>query len=99
MAFYFFTAFLKRSIHIFISSGLVFNAGLLTTSLDEISTIVSTSLRPLALRVEPVDTRSAIWRASPSDGAIPAKNLDDVIGKTAQVDIFKDQQILWIEIE
>jgi len=41
-----------------------------------------------------------VWvkRPSPGKGAIPAKELDDVIGKTALVDISKDRQILREEV-
>ncbi len=40
----------------------------------------------------------AVKRPSPGPGAIPAKSLDEVIGKTAQTDIPADQQILWEQI-
>lgn len=45
-------------------------------------------------------TRDMVWvkRPSPGNGAIPAKDLEKVIGKVAQVNIPKDKQILWKEI-
>ncbi|HYA39350.1 MAG TPA: N-acetylneuraminate synthase family protein [Candidatus Methylomirabilis sp.] len=47
-----------------------------------------------------VITKDKVWvkRPSPGNGAIPAKDLDKVIGKAAKVDIRKDRQILWQEI-
>ena len=45
-------------------------------------------------------TKEMVWvkRPSPADGAIPAKDLDKVIGKVARADIAKDRQILWAEL-
>ena len=45
-------------------------------------------------------TKDMVWvkRPSPGEGAIPAKDLDKVIGRTAKVDIARDRQILWREI-
>jgi sialic acid synthase SpsE len=45
-------------------------------------------------------TKDMVWvkRPSPGFGAIPAKELDKVIGMTAKVDISKDTQILWVEL-
>ena len=45
-------------------------------------------------------TKDMVWvkRPSPGKGAIPAKELDTVIGTTAVVDISKDRQILRAEI-
>lgn len=40
----------------------------------------------------------AVKRPSPGEGAIAAKHLDEVIGKTAGVDIERDRQILWNEL-
>jgi N-acetylneuraminate synthase len=40
----------------------------------------------------------AVKRPSPGDGAIPAKDLDAVIGRTAAADIAADRQILWAEV-
>lgn len=40
----------------------------------------------------------AVKRPSPGPGAIPAKSLDEVIGKTALSDIAEDKQILWEQI-
>ena len=44
--------------------------------------------------------RAHVWvkRPSPSKGAIPAKDLDWVVGKRAKTDIAKDKQILKKEI-
>lgn len=39
-----------------------------------------------------------VKRPSPGEGAIAAKHLDDVIGKTASASIPADQQILWSEL-
>ncbi len=41
----------------------------------------------------------SVKRPSPGEGAIPAKNLDDIIGKRTIVDIKNNQQILWTEIK
>jgi sialic acid synthase SpsE len=45
-------------------------------------------------------TADMVWvkRPSPGEGAIPAKDLDRVIGKTSRVSIGKDRQILWKEL-
>ena len=45
-------------------------------------------------------TKDMVWvkRPSPGLGAIPAKELDKVIGMTTKVDISKDKQILWEEL-
>lgn len=45
-------------------------------------------------------TKDMVWvkRPSPGAGAIAAKDLDKVIGKTAQIDISKDRQLLWREV-
>ena len=45
-------------------------------------------------------TRDMIWvkRPSPVEGAIPAKELDNVIGRVACAAIGKDRQILWEEL-
>lgn len=45
-------------------------------------------------------TAESVWvkRPSPGEGAIPAKDLKKVIGKTARVDIPRDRQILWAEL-
>jgi sialic acid synthase SpsE len=40
----------------------------------------------------------AVKRPSPGNGAIPAKNLDEVIGRQALSDIDRDVQILWSQI-
>ena len=40
----------------------------------------------------------SVKRPSPGEGAIPAKHLDEVIGKVARGDIAKDRQILWSQI-
>lgn len=47
-----------------------------------------------------VITSDMVWvkRPSPGEGAIPAKDLHQVIGKTARVHIAKDRQILWKEL-
>lgn len=47
-----------------------------------------------------VITSDMVWvkRPTPGEGAIPAKDLHQVIGKTAKVHIAKDRQILWKEI-
>ena len=39
-----------------------------------------------------------VKRPSPGPGAIPAKHLEEVIGKTAKADIEPDRQILWDEV-
>lgn len=39
-----------------------------------------------------------VKRPSPGDGAIAAKHLDDVIGKTATADIARDRQVLWSQV-
>jgi sialic acid synthase SpsE len=46
-------------------------------------------------------TRDMVWvkRPSPGEGAIPAKELDKVIGRTARTTIARDRQILWQELE
>lgn len=41
----------------------------------------------------------AVKRPSPGEDAIPAKHLDDVIGKVARTEIAKDRQILWSQID
>lgn len=45
-------------------------------------------------------TRDMVWvkRPSPGEGAIPAKDLDKVIGRTARTPIARDRQILWQEL-
>jgi sialic acid synthase SpsE len=45
-------------------------------------------------------TRDMVWvkRPSPGEGAIPAKELDNVIGRTARTTIARDRQILWQEL-
>lgn len=40
----------------------------------------------------------SVKRPSPGKGVVPAKHLDDVIGKTATTDITKDRQILWSDL-
>ncbi len=40
----------------------------------------------------------AVKRPSPGEGAIAAKHLDEVIGRTAATDIAPDRQILWREL-
>ena len=47
-----------------------------------------------------VITKDMVWvkRPSPGEGAIPAKDLDKVIGRTATADIVSDRQILWREL-
>lgn len=47
-----------------------------------------------------VITKEMVWvkRPSPGEGAIPAKDLDKVIGRTAGADIVSDRQILWREL-
>lgn len=46
-------------------------------------------------------TKDMVWvkRPSPGPGAIPAKDLERVIGKVAQRNIERDRQLLWQEIE
>ena len=46
-------------------------------------------------------TSEMVWvkRPSPGEGAIPAKDLKMVVGKVAKVNIGKDRQILWKEID
>ena len=39
-----------------------------------------------------------VKRPSPGDGAIAAKHLDEVIGKTATADIARDRQLLWSDV-
>lgn len=45
-------------------------------------------------------TEDMVWvkRPSPKEGAIPAKDLDRVLGKVALVDIPKDRQLLWQDL-
>lgn len=47
-----------------------------------------------------VISRDMVWvkRPSPGPGAIPAKDLDKVIGRTARTAIAKDRQLLWQEL-
>jgi len=47
-----------------------------------------------------VITKDMVWvkRPSPGEGAIPAKDLEKVIGRTATADIATDRQILWREL-
>lgn len=47
-----------------------------------------------------VITKEMVWvkRPSPGPGVVPAKDLGKVIGKTAQVDIPKDSQIRWEQL-
>ena len=40
-----------------------------------------------------------VKRPSPGPGAIPAKHLDDVVGKTAAMAISADRQVLWSDLE
>ena len=40
----------------------------------------------------------SVKRPTPGEGAIAAKHLPDVIGKTARISIKKDRQIMWSEI-
>ena len=40
----------------------------------------------------------SVKRPSPGDGAIPAKHLDNVIGKKALIDIKRDKQLMWDQI-
>lgn len=58
--------------------------------------VVSTRDIPRGTRI----TKDMVWvkRPSPGKGAIPAKDLDKVIGRAAQTDIPKDRQILWNEL-
>lgn len=46
-------------------------------------------------------TKEMVWvkRPSPGPGAVPAKELDKVIGKVAKNDIEKDRQLFWRELE
>lgn len=46
-------------------------------------------------------TEEMVWvkRPSPGEGVVPAKDLKCVIGKVAQVDIKKDKQIRWDDIQ
>ncbi len=39
-----------------------------------------------------------VKRPSPGEGAIAAKHLDEVIGKTATADIARDRQVLWSQV-
>ena len=39
-----------------------------------------------------------VKRPSPREGAIPAKHLNDVIGKVAQTDLARDRQLLWSQV-
>ncbi len=45
------------------------------------------------------DKMVSVKRPSPGDGAVPAKDLDKVIGKKTIVDITGDRQILWSQVE
>lgn len=44
-------------------------------------------------------TNISVKRPSPKDGSIPAKHLEDILGKVAKDDIKKDKQIKWNEVE
>ena len=41
----------------------------------------------------------SVKRPSPEEGAIAAKHMEDIIGKTALSDISADRQILWSEVD
>jgi sialic acid synthase SpsE len=41
----------------------------------------------------------SVKRPSPGVGAIPAKHLEEVVGKRAKFDIPSDQQLLWAQVE
>jgi sialic acid synthase SpsE len=45
-------------------------------------------------------TKDMVWvkRPSPAQGAVPAKDLDKVVGKVAKNDIPKDRQVFWAEL-
>lgn len=57
------------------------------------------SVRPI--KAGQIITKNDVWvkRPSPGPGAIPAKDLDLVMGKVARKDIASDRQILWEELE
>lgn len=40
----------------------------------------------------------SVKRPSPGEGAIAAKHLDDIIGRSAKVDISTDRQLLWTDL-
>ena len=56
------------------------------------------SIRPIAQGTQVTSAHVSVKRPTPGPGAIPAKHLDDVIGRTAKVDIASDRQVLWSEI-
>ena len=56
------------------------------------------SVAPIAKGVVIAAEVVTVKRPSPGPGAIPAKHLEEVIGKTAKADIEPDRQILWDEV-
>lgn len=56
------------------------------------------SLAPIAKGSRIDETMVSVKRPSPGPGAIPAKDLEKVIGTIAKTDIAADRQILWTEI-
>ena len=56
------------------------------------------SLAPIAKGSRIEETMVSVKRPSPGPGAIPAKDLEKVIGTIAKTDIAADRQILWTEI-
>ena len=56
------------------------------------------SVAPIAKGARITEEMVSVKRPSPGAGAIPAKDLDKVIGAVAKADIAADRQILWTEI-
>lgn len=56
------------------------------------------SVKPIASGTVITDDMVSVKRPSPGPGAIPAKHLDEIVGRTATADIAADRQILWNEV-
>lgn len=58
--------------------------------------VVSVTAIPAGTTIAP--SMVSVKRPSPGEGAIPAKDLEQVIGRSAKVSIAPDRQILWSEL-
>jgi sialic acid synthase SpsE len=56
------------------------------------------SLKPIAKGTRITADMVSVKRPSPGPGAIPAKHLDEIVGRTAAADIAHDRQVLWTEL-
>jgi sialic acid synthase SpsE len=56
------------------------------------------SLKPIGRGVRITSDMVSVKRPTPGPGAIPAKHLDDIVGRVAATDIGADRQILWADL-